>query len=148
HAAPSRLNLFFESSKSKVNSWKANINQRLIQLKGAIKAITAQPLKLSSRKAQRQEPKKIIVSRQQSAKNKPAQKIKTPGKIKKKALRKKKPIASAKFIGKQEHSCPYCLEVVESNDPRGVKVCSICQTHHHADCWGITGTCQIPHALD
>jgi hypothetical protein len=24
-------------------------------------------------------------------------------------------------------------------------VCPICKTWHHADCWGITGACQIPH---
>jgi hypothetical protein len=26
-----------------------------------------------------------------------------------------------------------------------VKVCPICHTHHHADCWEVTGTCQVPH---
>jgi hypothetical protein len=23
--------------------------------------------------------------------------------------------------------------------------CQICHTLHHADCWAITGTCQVPH---
>lgn len=45
----------------------------------------------------------------------------------------------------EEHRCPFCLEDVKSNDPRGVKECSICHTLHHADCWDITGMCQVPH---
>ncbi len=45
----------------------------------------------------------------------------------------------------EEHRCPYCLEPVKRNDPRGVVECSICHTLHHADCWAITGTCQVPH---
>jgi len=45
----------------------------------------------------------------------------------------------------EEHRCPFCLEDVKRNDPRGVKECSICHTLHHADCWDITGMCQVPH---
>jgi hypothetical protein len=45
----------------------------------------------------------------------------------------------------EEHRCPYCLEDVKRNDPRGVKECEICHTLHHADCWNVTGMCQIPH---
>jgi hypothetical protein len=45
----------------------------------------------------------------------------------------------------EEHRCPYCLEEVKRNDPRGVKECEICHTLHHADCWNVTGMCQIPH---
>lgn len=41
--------------------------------------------------------------------------------------------------------CPYCLEEVASNDPRGRVVCDICGTPHHADCWAITGKCEVPH---
>jgi hypothetical protein len=26
-----------------------------------------------------------------------------------------------------------------------VHACSICHTPHHADCWAMTGVCQIPH---
>ncbi len=44
-----------------------------------------------------------------------------------------------------EHKCPYCLEDVKRNDPRGVKECPVCHTLHHADCWSITGMCQVPH---
>lgn len=49
------------------------------------------------------------------------------------------------FKGAIEHRCPYCLELVQPNDPRGIKICDICHTYHHADCWAITGMCQIPH---
>ncbi len=58
----------------------------------------------------------------------------------------KKAFKEIKFIGAAEHTCPYCLDPVIAHDPRGVKVCPICKTQHHADCWGITGACQIPHA--
>jgi hypothetical protein len=45
----------------------------------------------------------------------------------------------------EEHRCPYCLDAVTHNDARGVKECEVCHTLHHADCWAITGTCQVPH---
>lgn len=45
----------------------------------------------------------------------------------------------------EQHRCPYCLEAVDPHDPGGVRVCSICHTMHHADCWEVTGTCQVPH---
>lgn len=45
----------------------------------------------------------------------------------------------------EEHRCPYCLEPVLRTDPRGVKECEVCHALHHADCWAITGTCQVPH---
>ena len=45
----------------------------------------------------------------------------------------------------EEHRCPYCLDPVSRNDPRGVKECDVCHTLHHADCWAITGMCQVPH---
>lgn len=44
-----------------------------------------------------------------------------------------------------EDRCPYCLDIVKRNDPRGVRVCDVCGTPHHADCWSITGKCQVPH---
>jgi len=47
-----------------------------------------------------------------------------------------------------EHRCPYCLELVAEDDARGVQVCSICGAWHHADCWSVTGTCQVPHHHD
>jgi hypothetical protein len=45
----------------------------------------------------------------------------------------------------EEHRCPYCLEPVLRTDTRGVKECDVCHSLHHADCWAITGTCQVPH---
>lgn len=45
----------------------------------------------------------------------------------------------------EEHRCPYCLDLIERKDRRGVKVCSVCHTWHHADCWDIAGMCQVPH---
>jgi hypothetical protein len=47
--------------------------------------------------------------------------------------------------GQVEHRCPYCLELIEPGDQRGVVECEICHTLHHADCWAITGACQVPH---
>jgi hypothetical protein len=48
-----------------------------------------------------------------------------------------------KFTSTTEHKCPYCLQTIEPNDR--VVVCKICHMPHHADCWAITGVCQIPH---
>ena len=45
----------------------------------------------------------------------------------------------------EEHRCPYCLELVSRTDPGGVKECEVCHSLHHADCWDITGVCQVPH---
>ncbi|MEJ2549052.1 MAG: hypothetical protein P8Y98_00035 [Anaerolineales bacterium] len=53
--------------------------------------------------------------------------------------------ASIHLATKVDHRCPYCLEHVDPNDPRGVVECTTCHTLHHADCWGVTGTCQVPH---
>ena len=50
-----------------------------------------------------------------------------------------------RLLGAQEHRCPYCLELVDGRDPRGVVVCRVCHTRHHADCWAVTGECQVPH---
>jgi hypothetical protein len=50
-----------------------------------------------------------------------------------------------RVTGVIEDRCPYCLDIVKRNDPRGVKVCEVCGTPHHADCWSITGKCQVPH---
>jgi hypothetical protein len=50
-----------------------------------------------------------------------------------------------RLVGAEEHRCPYCLEPVDSRDPRGVVVCRVCHTRHHGDCWAVTGECQVPH---
>ncbi|HRN51230.1 MAG TPA: hypothetical protein PLC52_09890 [Anaerolineales bacterium] len=54
--------------------------------------------------------------------------------------------AGITLSAREQHVCPYCLEPVTKNDRRGVKICKICKTWHHADCWEITGVCQVPHA--
>ena len=56
--------------------------------------------------------------------------------------RKSSPI---RFTGAAEDRCPYCLDIVEEHDRRGVTVCPVCHTRHHAECWAVTGTCQMPH---
>jgi hypothetical protein len=50
-----------------------------------------------------------------------------------------------KLVGEEEHNCPYCLETVTKNDPRGLEICATCKTWHHADCWEVAGECQVPH---
>lgn len=52
---------------------------------------------------------------------------------------------SVRLVGEEEHRCPYCLELVAPHDPRGIVECPICHTRHHADCWAVTGVCQVPH---
>ena len=49
------------------------------------------------------------------------------------------------FKGQTEHRCPFCLEIVRRRDKRGVVICPECKTPHHADCWAVTGMCQVPH---
>jgi hypothetical protein len=53
--------------------------------------------------------------------------------------------ARVRLIGAVEQRCPYCLEPVLPGDPRGEWICPICHTAHHADCWQVTGACQVPH---
>jgi hypothetical protein len=50
-----------------------------------------------------------------------------------------------RLVGKEEHRCPYCLALVDPQDPDGVVVCSTCHSYHHKSCWDVTGTCQVPH---
>ncbi len=52
---------------------------------------------------------------------------------------------SVKFVGSEQPKCPYCLQAIAPNDPRGIVTCPICKTKHHKDCWDITGMCQVPH---
>ena len=55
--------------------------------------------------------------------------------------------SEVRVIAKAEDRCPYCLDVIEKNDPRGVVVCEICGASHHADCWEAGGKCQVPHLI-
>lgn len=57
-------------------------------------------------------------------------------------LRRKHEVQFAVY---EEHRCPYCLEIVTRDDPRGSVECQVCHALHHKDCWDITGTCQVPH---
>jgi hypothetical protein len=66
-----------------------------------------------------------------------------PVEPKRKRLSKQK--HQLQLSGEEEHRCPYCLELIEPDDPRGTVECKICHTLHHADCWAITGACQVPH---
>jgi ribosomal protein L37AE/L43A len=50
-----------------------------------------------------------------------------------------------RLVGAEEHRCPYCLQLIDRRDPRGVVVCPVCHTQHHRDCWAVTGMCQVPH---
>jgi len=80
----------------------------------------------------------------------PAEKTRKPDSVKQKkpadrtVIRKRSP-KKIVLAPVEEHRCPYCLEPVKRNDPRGVVECDVCHTLHHADCWAITGTCQVPH---
>lgn len=58
---------------------------------------------------------------------------------------KPSPAPLVHLVGTEEHRCPYCLELVEPDDPRGIIICPECHTYHHADCWAVTGACQVPH---
>ena len=66
-----------------------------------------------------------------------------PAHSKRKKLFNRKPQLQISVF--EEHRCPYCLDEVKRNDPRGVKECEVCHSLHHADCWAITGMCQVPH---
>jgi hypothetical protein len=59
--------------------------------------------------------------------------------------RETRPQGRVRLLGVEEHRCPYCLDIVEHHDPRGVVTCKVCHTRHHADCWAVTGMCQVPH---
>ena len=52
---------------------------------------------------------------------------------------------SIRLVGDEVHNCPYCLEPVMKKDTRGHKICPICKTWHHADCWEAGSECQVPH---
>jgi hypothetical protein len=83
-------------------------------------------------------PSQSFVSRVRNRFSKPPTVSKTPAK-------KRARLPRIRFMGSIEHRCPYCLDVVEPDDPRGIEVCEICHTYHHADCWAVTGMCQVPH---
>jgi len=73
----------------------------------------------------------------------PAAVVRQVAEPKHKRLARRKP--RLQLSGEVEHRCPYCLELIDPDDPRGTVECQICHTLHHADCWAITGACQVPH---
>lgn len=85
------------------------------------------------------------ISRLAPAPSRETAKKRKPAKAKRQATRRRRPAASVRLSGAEEHVCPYCLEEVVKNDRRGVKICKVCKTWHHGDCWSITGVCQVPH---
>ncbi len=80
-----------------------------------------------------------IISRKRVKLKKPALASVSPEKVR---GHRQEPIT---LVGIEQHNCPFCLESVLKEDSRGLKICSICKTWHHADCWQLTGECQIPH---
>src|ERR1700752_3146514 len=82
-------------------------------------------------------------NRGRSAVLREAKKIKDPVVRPKRRRSRRKP--QIQFAIVEEHRCPYCLDAVSRTDPRGVEECKVCHTLHHADCWAITGICQVPH---
>jgi hypothetical protein len=53
-----------------------------------------------------------------------------------------------RIVAREEDRCPYCLDLIERRDPRGVVRCRTCGTPHHSDCWEEGGgACQVPHLV-
>ena len=96
-------------------------------------AVKSTPVKKSSRKA-----KNATVKVKSKSKTITAKKKAAPSRSRRKAN-------NVTLVGREEHRCPYCLELVKKNDPRGVVICPDCGTWHHKDCWNVTGSCQIAH---
>jgi len=67
------------------------------------------------------------------------------GTVQTKQKRLKYPKPRLQVSVQEQHRCPYCLELITKDDQRGVVECEICHALHHADCWAITGACQVPH---
>ena len=121
------------------------------QKKSGPKVTKIAPVKkerVSAKKRTTKKASNTLAIQKTAAKPKKLAVVAAPKSKTKKPVRKAKKNANPeiKFVGKEEHICPYCLDPVIDHDPRGVKICPICKTRHHADCWGITGVCQIPHS--
>jgi len=102
----------------------------------AVKSATAAPVRIAA-------PKK------KPAPARTAKAVKKTGKTTARVTLPRKRMArhenDVKLKGEEEHRCPYCLELVMRNDPRGVVICPECGTWHHKDCWDVTGSCQVAH---
>ena len=99
-----------------------------------------------------------VKTQTQKIKSSPTRVVASPSTVKVKSgkepisIKKKPPVRkvhkkdeNVKLVGTEDHRCPYCLEEVYQNDPRGIVICPDCGTWHHRDCWEITGSCQIAH---
>jgi hypothetical protein len=95
---------------------------------------------LSGKAVLKSDPARIEIPAKPSIKRKRS--AKTESKLKP-GLSLRKPKVRLSRI--EKHLCPYCLEPVVRNDPRGIVECEICHTLHHGDCWAIAGSCQVPH---
>jgi hypothetical protein len=101
-----------------------------------------QPVATSQRTAS--QPRQAARVRQRRALSLPHLRLPTRTRRRPLSVRKS---SGVKAIAKAEDRCPYCLDVIKKNDPRGVVVCEICGTPHHADCWEAGGRCQVPHLI-
>jgi hypothetical protein len=132
-----------EDERSPVSSQQANLSRQATTPLARTARRTATP---ASKKQVGKSGKRGLVKPKKTVAKKPQKTV---------SVKQKKPVAktiirkrsSKKIViaPVEEHRCPYCLEPVKRNDPRGVVECDICHTLHHADCWAITGTCQVPH---
>lgn len=73
----------------------------------------------------------------------PSRVRRTPRKQRTTRIRSGRKPAAIRLSRAVEHRCPYCLDVVEIS--RSARVCPVCRTPHHAECWSVTGSCQVPH---
>jgi low affinity Fe/Cu permease len=101
-----------------------------------------QPVATSQRTAS--QPRQAARVRQRRALSLPQLRLPTRTRRQPLSVRKS---SGVKAIAKAEDRCPYCLDVIKKNDHRGVVVCEICGTPHHADCWEAGGKCQVPHLI-
>jgi len=130
-----------------------------------IKAPTRTEIATAPARKTRQAEKPIRVKAKKNILKKKAQKTNLKKAISRKPVQAIKPVARRKtnklklgssrgkskdvrLLGETEHRCPYCLEEVVKNDPRGIVICPECKTWHHKDCWDVTGSCQVAHRHD
>ena len=108
-----------EQSARAANGWEnLGLSRWLYRLPGQVAKLAAEARQNAARRAR------------------PQLRVPRPGKRRRPSIR---------LTGVAEDYCPYCLVRVEPNDRRGVVVCRVCHSRHHADCWAVTGECQVPH---
>lgn len=139
-----------------VNRIRSSINHNFQQLKTRISSVRRKPtVKKTLIKKKSPSPKTTSMKITKKASTSTV-KVDMPDKnmtVKKTTAKKmksssrtfRKHAQNVRLVGIEDHRCPYCLEEVKKNDPRGVVVCPDCGTWHHKDCWDVTGSCQIAH---